>query len=255
MSGLKGLLDRARTLAHDHLPTQVLDAGRRLRDVVVERVGGPDEPVSEPGRDDDTEAVLRRVKAKADRGLKPEDRLVVVYATDAEADAVAEITRCFAGIETTVRVMDLDREPPQTKRQLAALTDVMVPPYVYINGRYWGGQYEIVTLAADGELEHVVANLLDELSPEARRLGKLHDSYSDDITEANIVARWRLGHILCVDDLDAWYEDGREGPRFYYQGGQQPVERMPAIAAEIAAAVAAGTSEAHWMLDPVVHMP
>lgn len=290
MATFKRLLTRARAYAEQTVPPDVLAAGRRLRDRVRESapapiaaaidklaeviadesatspepptgaaaVDPPGEPVptaevDAPGRTDPTE-VLRRVKERAEHGLKPEDTLVVVYATSLEADAVEEIVRCFDGIDTTVRVMDLDREP-QTKRQLAKLTDVMVPPYVYINGRYWGAQYEIVALAATGDLPAVVAHRLDEIGPEARRIGKIHDSYSDAITVDNILARWELGHILCVDDLDAWFERDRSGgERFFYQGGEQPASTMAEVAADIVRRVDGGEIEAQWRLDPVVQV-
>ncbi|HET6582071.1 MAG TPA: hypothetical protein VFG69_01465, partial [Nannocystaceae bacterium] len=191
-----------------------------------------------------TEDVLRRVKTKAEHGLKPEDSLVVIYATAAEADDVAAIRKCFAPIETQLREMDLAREP-QTQRQLAKLTDVMVPPYVYINGRFWGARYDIETLALSGELAKVVANQLDDLSAEARHIGRLRDSFSDDISVENVLARWRLGHILCVDDLDSWFEVDKSGnERFFFAGGEKPVAEMPAIAETIARDVAAGEYEA-----------
>jgi hypothetical protein len=214
----------------------------------------PAGPSAEAAHAADRDDVLRRVKQRAEHGLKPEDTLVVVYATALESEAVEEIVRCFEGIDTTVRVMDLDREP-QTKRQLAKLTDVMVPPYVFINGRYWGAQYEIVALAATGDLPAVVAHRLDEIGPEARRIGKVHDSYSDAITVENILARWDLGHILCVDDLDAWFERDKAGvERFFYMGGEQPVATMPDVAADVVRRVDAGEIEAVWRLDTVVHV-
>ncbi|MBC8069301.1 MAG: hypothetical protein IAG13_13275 [Deltaproteobacteria bacterium] len=214
-------------------------------------VEAPPPPVSHV---EDPAVVLARVKSKAERGLKPEDSLVVVYATEREREASDDIVKLFDGVDTTVRVMDLDREP-QTKRQMARLTDVMVPPYVFINGRYWGGQYEMQALAATGDLPRVVANLLDEIGPEARRIGKLRESFSDELTVDNIVSRWRLGHILCVDDLDAWCETDRDGrERFFYQGGERPPASMAATAAEIVASVEAGDIEAQWLLDPVVQV-
>ncbi len=198
--------------------------------------------------------VLARVKQRAEHGLKPEDTLVVVYATALESESVEAIVRCFDGIDTTVRVMDLDREP-QTKRQLARLTDVMVPPYVFINGRFWGAQYEIVALAATGDLPAVVSHRLDEVGPEARRIGKVHDSYSDAISVDNILARWRLGHILCVDDLDAWFEQDKAGSeRFFYMGGEHPVAQMPEVAADIVRRVDEGEIEAQWHLEAVVRV-
>lgn len=203
---------------------------------------------------EDPRAVLERVKAKAEHGLKPEDRLVVIYATPDEQQDVEAIEEILREVEAEVRHNDLRREP-QTARQLAALTGVMVPPYVFINGRHWGNRYDLEALRASGDLTHVVANRLDELSDEARRIGHLHQSFSDEISVENILARWRQGHILCVDDLDAWFESDRQGERFYYQGGPRPVEDMPAVAAEIVAAVEAEEYEAVWQLEPSVHLP
>jgi glutaredoxin len=225
----------------------------------------PSEPVAArshatPGsiaavRREDPEAVLARVKAKAERGLKPEDRLVVVYATPAEDEEVRAIMAILSTIEAEVRHNDLRREP-QTARQLAKLTGVMVPPYVFINGRHWGNRYDLESLAAWGDLPLVVANLLDEISPEARRMGRVHESFSDEISVDNILTRWKLGHILCVDDLDSWYEvDRDQEERFFYQGGPHPAEEMPAVAAEIVRAVEAGELEAVWQLEPSVHLP
>lgn len=292
MATWKRLLKRARSYAEQAVPDDVLAAGRRLRDRVVEAApapiaaaierltavveqadpAAPPESITTPhpievatevaaGPDDDNlplredpEDILRRVKARAEHGLKPEDTLVVIYATAGETEATDEIVRCFDGIDTTVRVMDLDREP-QTKRQLARLTDVMVPPYVFINGRYWGAQYEIVALALTGDLPAVVAHRLDEIGPEARRIGKVHDSYSDAMTAENIVTRWRLGHILCVDDLDAWFEQDKAGAeRFFYQGGERPAGEMTAVAADVAKRIEAGEIEAQWRLDTIVHV-
>src|SRR5262245_1030061 len=135
MPVLKSLLDRAKG--------------------ALERVGTTTTPAPEQPRAE----VLAQVKAKAEKGLKPEDTLVVIYATERERAGVDQIAKLFDGIDTTVRVMDLDREP-QTKKQMARLTDVMVPPYVFINGRYWGGPYEMEALAGTGDLPRVVANLL-----------------------------------------------------------------------------------------------
>jgi hypothetical protein len=251
MATWKRLIERAKTVAEQ----------------VVDRIAKPEPsaptptPTSTPAPEPpeglsrvDPDEVLRRVKAKAEHGLKPEDTVVVVYATMREKDETDAIVRCFDDIETTVRVMDLDKEPLQTRRQLATLTGVMVPPYVYINGRYWGAQYEIVALLATGDLPAVVAHRLDEIGPEARRIGKLHDTYSDDMTVENILARLRLGHILCVDDLDAWFEDEKGVERFFYQGGERPVAEMPAIAADIARRIEAGESEAQWRLDTLVRV-
>ncbi|MCX4243810.1 hypothetical protein [Paraliomyxa miuraensis] len=308
---LKDLLDRAKRVAEEHLPKDVLDAGRELGRSVAAHAPAPlaevihyvteeseeakakakaeadarekaeaakaeaakaeaakaeaakaeaakaeaakAEPAF-PGREDPM-AVLERVKTKAERGLKPEDRLVVVYATPEEDEEVQAILKILEGVEAEVRHNDLRREP-QTARQLATLTGVMVPPYVFINGRHWGNRYDLESLAAWGDLPKVVANLLDELSDEARRMGNVHDSYSDEISVENILTRWKLGHILCVDDLDSWYEvDRDQQEHFYYQGGPRPAEDMPAVAAEIVRAVEAEELEAVWQLEPSVHLP
>ncbi|MEM7156028.1 MAG: hypothetical protein AAF799_24460 [Myxococcota bacterium] len=321
----KDLLDRAKRAAEDHLPDDVLDAGRKFgRSVaahapaplaeVIHYVTGEEEPqassdaapeaeapadapkesdevpaaveteaasaepeaasaepekaapepaveqaptqaTGSPPRREDPRSVLQRVKQKAETGLKPEDRLVVVYATPDEAEDVAAIETILETIEAEVRHNDLRREP-QTARQLAKLTGVMVPPYVFINGRHWGNRYDLESLSVSGDLPLVVANRLDEISEEARRIGHLQESFSDDISVANLLARWKMGHILCVDDLDSWYETDKQGQEhFFYQGGPRSVDDMPAVAEEIVAAVEAEEYEAVWQLEPSVHLP
>jgi hypothetical protein len=244
---LRGLLDKARKLATDAIAGKA-EAPKSER-------GRAAEAAKAATQRDEPEDVLRRVHAKAERGLKPEDRVVVVYYTKAELEAVAEIRKALEGIETTIREMDLAKEPPQTMRQLANNTGVMVPPWVYINGRYWGAQFELTSLRACGDLELVVANRLDEIGDEAKRIGKVRESWSDEISVENILARWEAGHILCVDDLDAWYEVGKDGkPRFFYEGGERPVDEMREVAEQIVAAVEAESIEAHWQLEPSVHV-
>lgn len=260
----KDLLQRAKQLASEHLPEEVKDAGRRWlgegtatappeTTTAVATIPRPQQ--TEDYAEKRAQEALARLRSKATHGLKPEDRLVVIYATEAESDAVREIRETLAGIDTTIREMDLNKEPPQTARQIAQLTNVMVPPYVYINGRYWGAQYEMLSLRASGDLEHVVANRLDLLSEPAKRMGNIHDAFSDALTVPNILERWKLGHILCVDDLDSWYEVDRDGtPHFYYQGGPRSPSEMQAVAEEIVAGVEAQTFEARWMLEPSVHI-
>jgi glutaredoxin len=167
--------------------------------------------------------------------------------------AILEIAR---KVDTVVREIDLGQERPQVATQLAKLTGVMVPPYVYINGRYWGGRYDLEALAVTGDLDLVVANRLDEISTEARRIGNVRESYSDEISVENLLTRWKLGHILCVDDLDAWYEVDKDGTeRFFYQGGPRAADDMRTVAEEIVAAVDAEEYEAAWQLEPSVHLP
>ncbi len=266
---LRGLLDKAKSLAEEKLPPEVLDASKRLKNTVLEHapvavtealgrmgvVEDKTQPAAQDNYDTRRAAALERVKAKANDGLKPEDSLVVVYCTDAEREEVEQIEAIFTEIDTFMRVMDLDKEPLQTKSQLAKLTGKMVPPYVYINGKYWGAVGEMETLAASGDLPHVVANRLDELGEEARRIGNIRETFDDDITVPNILDRWKKGHILCVDDLDAWYEVGRDGAEhFYYQGAPHPVDDMPKAAEEIVRAVEAEEYEANWQLEPSVHI-
>lgn len=254
MARWKNLLERAKKLANDHLPPDVVDAGRRLLDEVVDPAPATSSSETDYAARRAQEA-LERLRSKAEHGLKPEDRLVVIYATEDEAEAVGQIREALAGIEGIVREMDLRKEPPQTARQLAKLTGVMVPPYVYINGRYWGAQYEMISLRESGDLEHVVANRIDMISDGARRIGGIHEAFSDAMTPGNILDRWKLGHILCVDDLDSWYEVERNGSEhFYYQGGPRDATHMQAVAEEIAAGVESGEIEAHWLLEPSVHL-
>ncbi len=275
---LRGLLTKAKNLAEENLPTEVLDVSRRLRDTVLEHapeavtdalgriVSEDDKAAARPDLSEDTEALaaaaerrrkeaLERVKSKAESGLKPEDSQIVIYATSEEREEVEQIEAVFNRIDAAARVMDLDKEPLQTKTQLAKLTGKMVPPYVYINGRYWGALGEMESLSASGDLALVVVNRIDELREESRRIGNIREVYDDEITTANILERWKLGHILCVDDLDAWYEVDRDGgEHFYYQGGPRPVEDMPQVAAEIVAAVEDDEYEATWQLEPSIQI-
>jgi glutaredoxin len=43
-------------------------------------------------------------------------------------------------------------QQPREALQIASMTGVMVPPYVYIHGRFWGGEGEMESLLALGEL-------------------------------------------------------------------------------------------------------
>ncbi len=183
----------------------------------------------------------------------PEDRLVVIYATLAEAEDTAAIRQALAGIDAVIRVVDLE-QTPHVAKQLAGLTGRMVPPYVYINGRPWGNRYDIETLRETGDLQAIVDDKLDQLSEQARQLGHIHEAFSDALSADNILARWKLGHILCVDDLDAWFEVDKHGNgRFFYQGAEHAPSLMADVAAEIAARARNEELEATWQLEPTVH--
>ena len=135
-------------------------------------------------------------------------------------------------------------------RQIAGDTKVYVPPYVFIDGRFWGAEFDILSLEDSGDLHKVVEGRLDEISDEAKRIGHVHESFSDALTPENIVDRLRRGHILCIDDLDCWYEHDKNGERFFYQGGVHPIERLEAVAREIAEAAEAEQIEAQWRFEP-----
>lgn len=253
---LKGLLRRAHEAAHKHLPERVRDSGRRLADAVLEHaprvvqdavaplLRAPDAPEpATPASVDDP--------ASADEALDFRDtqRRVVLfgYPEDAATDRVAAL---FAAEGIVFRRQNLHQQPREAQ-QIASMTGVMVPPYVYIHGRFWGGEGEMESLRALGELQAVVANQLDELSPEARRIGKLRESFDDALTPDNILFRLRRGHIISIDGLDCWYEAGAS-PRFFYDGAPRVVDEMPAIAAEIASRGESRECETRWLFEPSV---
>lgn len=273
MPRLKNLLNRAKRIAKDNLPSEVVDAGRKILDEVAERAPSPiADALGHSGtHHGDHDAMARRTEARKDilreaqakqrargaagEGLAPEDAAVVVYYGPGDEPEVARIRATFDGIDAAVREMDLRKEPAQTTTQLAKLTGKMVPPYVYINGKYWGAEYEMVALRADGDLQDIVLNRLDDISENAKRIGGIHDHFDDDITVENILSRWKLGHILCVDDLDTWYEVDKDGKeRFFYEGAPHPAAEMRSVAERIAAGVSDESMEAQWLLEPSVHV-
>jgi glutaredoxin len=230
----------------------MLDAGRRLRDRVVERA-----PASV------RDAIERYVPAAPPSAPSggappeqedPEDAAVIVYATLAEADSVRNIRAIFARHDIRVREVDLE-SIPKVARQIAQVTNVFVPPYVFIAGRFWGAEFDMLSLEAEGDLVKVVEGRLDQISEEARRIGRVRESFSDALSPENILDRLRRGHILCIDDLDCWYEQDKDGERFFYQGAPRPVADMAAVAHEIAQAAEADAEiDAQWRFEPEVRM-
>jgi hypothetical protein len=251
---IKGLLRRAQEAANKHLPESVLDGGRRLADAVLEHAprvvqdavgpllrapeptsaAAPDEPPAEPTEELDFRDTQKRV-------------VLFGYPEDEATDRVAAL---FTAEGITFRRQNLHLQPREAL-QIASMTGVMVPPYVYIHGRYWGGEGEMVSLVAIGELQRVVDNKLDELGAEARRIGKLRESFDDALTVDNIVMRLQRGHILSIDGLDCWYEAGAE-PRFFYDGAPRPIADMSAVAAEIALRAESADTETRWLFEPSV---
>lgn len=252
MSRVKRWIDRAREAAQEHLPDEVVQTGRRIRDSVVEHAPAGVRDVIDHYVGDAPEAAAAPTPGDTDQD--DETVVVTVHATDAEADAVASIRATFAEANVPIREVDLTHEPKMA-RQIARQTGVMVPPYVFIRGRFWGAQYEIESLVAGGDLQKIVDGQLDGISETARRIGGIHDSFSDAMTVENIVDRLRRGHILCVDDLDCWLERDRSGAEhLYYEGAPHPIAELEAIATRIAAEVAAGDVEASWRFEPEVHL-
>lgn len=249
---LRDLFRKAQAAAERHLPESVRETGRKLAEQVQ---GRAPEPLQRLARalltDDPTPRPADGAPTEGAADTRVEETVVVLfgYPDDAATDRVAALLRAE---RVAFRRMNL-HDQPQAARQIANLTGVMAPPYVYVRGRFWGSEGEIEGLRALGELHAVVAGDLAALSDEARRIGKLREEFDDALTVDNILFRLRRGHILTVDDLDCWYETGPEGQeRFFYEGAPHPVADMPAVAAEIAARCAGGEVATTWRFEPAV---
>ncbi len=259
---LKGLLRRAQEAAHKHLPERVLDGGRRLADAVLEHAPRSVQDVVAPllrtpdASDSSAPAAAATDQASGasesvDDALDFRDtqKRVVLFGYP-EDDATNRVAVLLTGAGVVFRRQNLHQQPREAL-QIASMTGVMVPPYVYIHGRFWGGEGEMETLLAFGELQRVIDNKLDELGPEARRIGKLRESFDDALSPDNILFRLQRGHILSIDGLDCWFEGGAS-PRFFYDGAPRPVDEMPAIAAEIARRGESRDCETRWLFEPSV---
>lgn len=254
---LKDLLRRAQDAAQRHLPESVRDTGRRLVDAVLERapqsVQDRVTPLlrADPGADEAEPAATTTTPGADDQlDFRDTQKRVVLfgYPEDAATDRVAAL---FTAEGITFRRQNLHMQPREAQ-QIASMTGVMVAPYVFIHGRFWGGEGEMESLRGLGELGAVIDNRPDDLSPEARRIGKLKETFDDAMTVANIDDRLRRGHILRVDDLDCWFEAARAGvpARFFYDGAPRPVDDIPDVAAEIVRRVETEGAVTLWVVDP-----
>jgi len=267
---LKGLLRRAQEAANKHLPESVRDSGRRLADAVLEHAPrivqdtvGPllrapeADPVDLGANAGAVAPTTVPAAAAAVVDDTPEDSLdfrdtqkrVVLFGYP-EDDASNRVAEMFTSAGVTFRRQNLHQQPREAQ-QIASMTGVMVPPYVYIHGRFWGGEGEMESLIAMRELQAVIDNQLDRLSAEARRIGKLRESFDDILTADNILFRLGRGHILCIDGLDCWFEPGPT-PRFFYDGGPLAVDDMPRVAAEIAQRAESSDTTTRWLFEPSV---
>lgn len=271
MPRLKRWIDRAREAAHTRLPEDVLDAGRRIRNSVAEHAPAPvrdaieryvpeHAPEPESERTEPSTAATPAGDAPRSPTPKTHDQAtidddngpgVVVYATSAEAESVANIRAVFAKHDIHVREIDLATQPKYA-RQIAGDTGVFVPPYVYIGGRFWGDEFDIIAIDAEGDLVKIVEGRTDEIGETARRIGHVHESFSDALTVENIIERLRAGHILCVDDLDCWLESDSDGERLFYQGAPHPGSELERVADEISTQAESGELEAQWRFEPEV---
>lgn len=253
---LKGLLRRAHAAAHKHLPESVRDTGRRLADAVLERAPRVIQESVAPllrAPDGHSPKTSTPDAAAADEDgaldFRDTQKRVVLFGYP-EDDATNRVAALFTAEGITFRRQNLHQQPREAL-QIASMTGVMVAPYVYIHGRFWGGEGEMESLRGLGELQLVIDNQLERLSPEARRIGKLRESFDDILSAENILLRLQKGHILSVDGLDCWFEAGPT-PRFFYDGAPHPVDTMAAVAMEIARRAESPDMTTRWLFEPSV---
>jgi glutaredoxin len=275
---LRRVLRRARAEVRERLPPPLLEAGRELRrraasslppdvrdlghrieaafaafvDDEAAHAPPAERPASDPREPEQSAADRDLERARA--MFKEEDAgLVVVYATHAEQDDVSVIQRIFARLGEPVRLVDLAVDP-RAFRNISTFTNVMVPPYVFIDGRHWGGRYEIEAIDAEGDLPAILSHRLDDLGPVARTIGKLHESFSDAVTVENLRDRFARGHSLCIDGIDSWCERDGAATVLFHQGRRVAAEDVYATLEAIAADAAAGRIAATWRLEPAVKL-
>ncbi|HFE44537.1 MAG TPA: hypothetical protein ENJ18_03445 [Nannocystis exedens] len=250
----KRLVQKAQKIADRHLPEEVRESGKRIAERVLERTPLRLRNAAETFFREETGDLQSPSEAEGRREIDEDasEPKVVVFGHP-EEPATRRVWELLDGQAVAHRRMNL-HDQPAAARQIAGLTGVMVPPYIYISGRYWGGEGEIISLIEVGDLEAVIAGDLDSISDESRRIGKLHQEFDDSMSAANICERLRLGHIVATHDLDCWCEaDPNTGEqRIIYEGGPRPIEDLEAIAEEIAGQVDEGEIEAHWLLEPEI---
>ncbi|MCA9660785.1 MAG: hypothetical protein KC486_20755 [Myxococcales bacterium] len=253
---LKRWLEKAQKIADRHLPEEVREGGKRLAERVLERAPERLRDAARPlfadaeGAAAAPEPSARDVRREIDEDKTEPGVVVFGYPEDPATQRVWALLD-EQGVET--RRMDLHQQPAAA-RQIAGVTGVMVPPYVFIKGRFWGGEGEVVSLIELGDLARVVAGDLAAISDEARRIGKIVEEFDDAMSAENIVKRLRLGHIVAMEDLDCWCEKDPESGalRVIYEGVPRPIGDLEAIAEEIARLVEAEEIEARWLLEPEV---
>ncbi len=256
MAPLRQWIERAREAALTHVPEPMLQRGRLLRDRVLAHVP-PDVKTSVQawlaGEADHVSATGSNTPTPMTPTVGDDGARVVAF-THPEDESTMRLREIFRSEGAVMRVMDLHQDP-KTARQLAGDTGQMVPPYVYIDGRFWGDEGEITSLHVDGDLTKILARDLDRLSESALRLGRIRKSFDDAITVENVVSRLKQGHILSVGDLDCWYEVDRDGnPRLFYEGTPRAAEQVEHVARDIVRRVDAREVEVRWMLEPVIHV-
>jgi glutaredoxin-related protein len=255
MTMLKRWLQKAQEAADRHLPAEVVEGGRRLAERVLERAPEAVRATVQPWLDGAVEADVEAAPAPQEvrREFEEESRApkVIVFGYPEEA-ATQRVWALFAAEGIEIRRMNLHQQP-EAARQIAGLTGVMVPPYVYIHGRFWGGEGEVLSLKEMGDLGAVIENRMEDVSAEGRRIGKVRDEFDEAMTPANIAARLRQGHIIAMEDLDCWCEaEPGGGLRIFYEGHVHPLSELEAIAAQIAGRVERGEVEARWLFEPAV---
>lgn len=228
-------------------------AARRLEDALAvdpPRATKTATDGSPADRDESLAATVERARA---RMREEEPAAVLVYATAKDRAAVDTIRDVFAKYGETIREVDLDRDPRHF-RNIAASTGVMVPPYVFVHGRHIGSDQEVAALDAENELAKILAGRLDELGPEARRMLKLRESFSDEVSLENLRDRLARGHSLSVDGIDTWLEQGEDGPVLFHMGRPHRGDDVERILTSIVEDAAAERIEVRFHVDPDVRI-
>lgn len=255
---LKRWLQKAQEAAQRHLSPEFVEGATRLAERVLEHTPEAVKATVRPWIEEGDEAGEgRRAPESAKEAWREveeqgHDPKVIVFGYPEES-ATQRVWALFAAEGIDIRRMNLHQQP-DAARQIAGVTGVMVPPYVYIHGRFWGSEGEIVSLQALGDLRAVIEGRLGDVSPEGRRIGKIREDFDEAMSAENIAARLRLGHIVAMEDLDCWCEGDPSSAdaKVFYEGHVRPIGDLEAIAREIAGRVERGEVEARWLFEPAV---